>query len=383
MSARRAATRLLGHLLLLGLSTSFALGLCELGLRLAGYRALYETYSKPSLFWRHDALLGWSHEPHAKGQYIGPRPWPVEFDALVEMNSLGLRGPEPGPKRTGELRVLFLGDSMVAGFEVEQQQTFVALLERELSGRIGRQVHTVNGGVRGYGTDQYLLYYTARGRELRPDVVVIFASGNDPADNMTLHETRRPFGKPALVPDGRGGLRTIGSPVPRYGECEEVMLSNDFQLVRTAGLFFRLLCRSQLALFDHSALFSFLTITIPWNGDMLRELYHLGNPHAEAQRSTVVEPRIAHTRAIMLELVDSVHRDGAGVVLTGGPADLDALDRETFRAAGAQVRDLGGVWYEPQELVRWKHDSHFNHEGHRRTVTILAPVIAHSLRAQL
>src|SRR6266404_1289324 len=100
----------------------------EIGLRFTGHVAIYEMYSKPSLFWRYDELLGWSHEPGAHGDFVGPRPWPVEFRGKVAINSLGLRGPEIPPRDPSELRVLFSGDSIVASFEVDYEGTFVARL---------------------------------------------------------------------------------------------------------------------------------------------------------------------------------------------------------------------------------------------------------------
>ena len=375
----KSARALLLNLTLAFVSTGLAIGLFEVGLRVAGYRALYEMYSKPSLFWQYDAVLGWSHEPNARGRFVGPRPWPVEFDIPVEINSLGLRGPELAARAPGELRVLFLGDSMVAGFEVEQPATFVARLAEELGRRVGRPVVTINAGVRGYGSDQYLLYYEERGRLLDPDVIVIFHSSNDPLDNTTLHETRRPFGKPALVPAAGGGLERVGLPVPRYAECEEVSLSREFAVVKREGLGFRLLCEGQMALLDHSALFSFLTITIPWSSDVLRELYHLGNPHRHLQPH--IEWRTAHATQILLELVRRAQADGARVLVTGGPEEVGELDVAALEAAGAPVRDLRDVWYDPQTEIRWNHDSHFNAEGHRRVTALLAPALEAALRA--
>jgi lysophospholipase L1-like esterase len=371
-----------GNLLLASLSLGFVLGLFEVGMRLAGYRALYEMYSKPSQFWQYDAQLGWFHEPGARGRFVGPRPWPVEFEAEVEINSLGLRGPEPAPAQPGELRVLFLGDSMVAAFEVPYRESFVALLEDDLTARLGRPVRTINAGVRGYGTDQYLLYYRERGRALAPNAVVIFLSANDLVDDTTLHETRRPFGKPALVPNGDGTLRLVGSPVPHYGVCEEVRLSPKFEVVRSDGLLFRALCRAQLAILDHSALFSFITISMPWNAELLRDLYHFENAHPPRPGDPERTWRAAHTDAILLALVKEIQKDGARVLITGAPPEIEALDAPAFEQAGAALRDLGEVWSQPRENVRWNHDSHFNPEGHRRVAAILAPTLLSVLRSE-
>ena len=96
------------------------LGIFEVGFRIAGYRPLYEVYSKPSILWRHDAQLGWSHLPNSRDVYRGPRPWPIEYSNEIRINSLGLRGAELGGQGEDAYRILFLGDSMIAGFEVAE-----------------------------------------------------------------------------------------------------------------------------------------------------------------------------------------------------------------------------------------------------------------------
>ena len=78
----------LGSLLLLAASLALVCGVAELVLRLAGYVPIYDVYSKPELFWQHDERLGWSLEPGARGRYVGPRPFPIEFDTAIEINSL-------------------------------------------------------------------------------------------------------------------------------------------------------------------------------------------------------------------------------------------------------------------------------------------------------
>ncbi len=89
----------------------------EISLRLGGYEPIYQVYSKPSIFWRHDDLLGWSHTPSTTGIYVGPRPWPVEFETPVRINALGLRGPELPPRDPQTPRLLILGDSMAAALK--------------------------------------------------------------------------------------------------------------------------------------------------------------------------------------------------------------------------------------------------------------------------
>ena len=200
----------------------------EVGVRMIGYQPIYSVYSKPSIFWKHDPLLGWSHEPGSKGVYVGPRPWPVEFNASVEINSLGLRGPEIEPPPAGGRRVLFLGDSMLAAFEVEYERTFVALIGEQLTSTLGVPVQAVNAGVRGYGTDQSYLYFRERGHTLRPDAVVLVYSVNDARNNVTLHRMRRPFGKAAFKLLQDDSLELTGHPVPDYPLCSQYRLTGEF-----------------------------------------------------------------------------------------------------------------------------------------------------------
>src|SRR5207249_1510326 len=109
------------------------------------------------------------------------------FRNQVRTNSLGLRGGELPPVPPGGLRVLVLGDSVVAGFEVDESKTFSAVLQDRLGAQLGVPVQVVNAGVRGYGTDQSYLYYRDQGRALHPDLVLFVASYNDREDNTTLH----------------------------------------------------------------------------------------------------------------------------------------------------------------------------------------------------
>lgn len=366
------------NLALMCVSTLAALSALEVGLRFAGYRAVYETHSKPSMFWVHDPVLGWAHEPGAQGEFVGPRPWPVEFRARVEVNALGLRGPDlPDSFPAGGVRVLALGDSMVAAFEVPWPSTFTAVLQDQLERSLGRPVQVINAGVRGYGTDQSLLYYRQRGRELRPDLVVFFYSGNDPMDNTTLHEMRRPFGKAAYVLRDDGSLELLGFPVRPYPACSELRVTARFEVERVDGLFSRAVCHAQMVLLDRSALVSFLTTLVPWD-DVLSWFYYLGSPHlrfdpdgAEIPESESYPYRL--TRELILQMARDVEADGAAFLVIGKGVDLTPLDTRPLEAAGVQILSLDPVDGAAPEEVRFRHDGHYNTEGHARLAAFLAP----------
>lgn len=126
-------------------------------------------------FWQHDDRYGWSHVPGAKGRFDS-----YGFDVGVEINEQGFRGPPIAPvKDPAKTRVLVVGDSLVWGFGVEQEDTFIAEMEAQCQG-----LEVINFGVSGYSTDQELLLFKEQGKPLQPDVVVLVVASNDFSDNI-------------------------------------------------------------------------------------------------------------------------------------------------------------------------------------------------------
>ncbi len=397
----------LGTLLLLLVSFGVAGGAAELGLRLAGYVPLYDVYSKPELFWQHDARLGWSLEPGARGRYVGPRPFPVEFDTAVEINSLGLRGPELPRRAEGELRVLFLGDSVVAGFEVEQQETFVALLEAQLQQRMGRPLHVINGGVRGYGTDQSLLWYRERGQSLAPDLVALVFSANDFDDNVTLHRARRPFGKGAFALRPTGALALVGVPVPDYPLCSAWVLGPGYEPTRVDGPVSRAGCFLQTRLADRSALFTFLATALgrlpgvvaflkgasepgaegateasllPWPA---RERVQAGPPGSPAGPAARAEREAELTSALLQALARDVRASRARFLLLVTPRHWERLDVRALAADQIEPHSVTLPGTLQMSQLTFRNDAHFNALGHRVYAEGLVPIVEAELRALL
>ncbi len=401
----------LGRLLLALVSLALACGVAEWGLRLTGYGALYEVYSKPELFWRHDERLGWSLEPGARGRYRGPRPFPVEFDTAIEINALGLRGPEPAPRAEGELRVLVLGDSVVAGFEVEQHETFVARVEELLRRRFAQPISVINAGVRGYGTDQSLLWFRERGRALAPDLVVAVFSTNDFDDNLTLHRPRRPFGKGAFALRPSGALELVGVPVPRYPLCSAWVLDAAYQPARIDGSFARSACQLQTRLADHSALFTLLATALgrlpgvvnllksgseadpegaavaasllPWPARPARAAGAPGVAPDEAAGGLRARLERELTTALLQALAREVRANGARFLLLITPRIWQRLDTRALLAD--QIEPFAVTLSPAIRLgqLRFRNDSHLNAPGHRWFADGLAPLVEQELRTRL
>lgn len=390
MSSRRSWwPEWLARLALAGAATLLALVAFELGLRALGYEAIYAVYSHPEIFWRKDPLLGWSHEPNSEGTYVGPRPWPVEFQAPVRINSLGLRGPEIGDLPPGGVRIMMLGDSVVAGFEVPWEQTFPARIESQLSAEFDFPVQVINAAVRGYGADQSFLYYRDRGSRLAPDFVVFLPAHNDPADNVTLHRMRRIFGKNALVPRSDGTLEAVGLPIPDYPLCSEWLLDASFRSRRVDTLFERVMCGAQTRLADRSALFTLLSLRIRENPGILTFLYRLGSPRGGAERVPVareadaredVAPREQLNTAILQALAREVRRNGAELLLPTRSSFAPALDPRDFSAEDVTTFEIARDFGRPE--FHYERDGHLNARGHELLARELGAILADRIRAR-
>ena len=419
LSRGRRLRRIALKLALAVLSVVVTLGVVEGVFRLLGYDPVYDVYSQPEEFFRADPVLGWSFTPGARDEYVGPRPFPVEFRTDVRINSLGLRGPELDPVPAGGLRVLVLGDSWVAGLEVPEDRTYSAVLADELTDRLGVPVQVVNAGVRGYGTDQVWLLYQERLRQLDPDLVVYHTTGNDPEDNTVVHRMHRVFSKPAFALEADGDLRSVGRPVRSHAQCSEYRIV-DGEIRRIDGPRARALCWAQTRLSDHSAFFSFVTERIRGNPDLVRRLYGLSFPDEaqppgpdddppdgatpnddaadeaapgddaadtadEAAPATTGEPAptvggppppaLDHphllTSVLVQEMAADVRADGAAFVLVGHGNDLGALDLPAFDRAGIETMRIDEALTDPGSALI-PNDGHPNEVGHRRIADVLA-----------
>lgn len=116
------------------------------------------------------------------------------------INSRGLRDREHSlEKPAGTLRIAILGDSFSEAFQVSQDRTFWAVLERELQAMAeyrDQTVEVINFGVSGFGTVQEWQMLEHYARDYSPDVVLLaFLPGNDIRNNSRELEPdhRRPF----------------------------------------------------------------------------------------------------------------------------------------------------------------------------------------------
>ena len=175
----------------------------ELFLRFIDLRELREAYGRGyAVVHRYDPELGWLPIPNTVATFTGSR------TIGVRHNSLGLRDIEHD--RMERPTVLFVGDSFVWGYDVEESERFTELLRAELSG-----INIVNAGVNGYGTDQEYLLLNRIWSAVRPDVVVLnFTLVNDRNDN-TSNMIYGGYYKPYLAQAADSTWRFLGQPVPK------------------------------------------------------------------------------------------------------------------------------------------------------------------------
>ena len=118
---------------------------------------------------QHDPLLFWSLRPNS----VGPK-------GIVRINSLGLRGPEIGPKSRDDYRILCLGESTTFAARMPYEQCYASVLEHLLnSDGTGKKVRVINGGVPAYTSFQGYQYLEHRGENLEVDAVAIYYGYND------------------------------------------------------------------------------------------------------------------------------------------------------------------------------------------------------------
>ena len=101
------------------------------------------------------------------------------------INSKGLRADREYDydKPPGVRRIVSLGDSFTAGYEVQGDEVFSSVLERELQ-EAGLRVEVLNAGVSGYSNAEALVYLERELLRYDPDIIMLSFFANDLVDNV-------------------------------------------------------------------------------------------------------------------------------------------------------------------------------------------------------
>ena len=132
------------------------------------------------------------YTPHYKNYYHtwpqGPEHWLTkeEFAYWRPTNSLGFGDREwPRDKKTGEKRILTLGDSFTEGDGAHFDSTYVAFLRQDLTQSEG-PFFVMNGGI--CGSDPFINYINLQDRLMayRPDIVIQSIRSSDMDQDIVL-----------------------------------------------------------------------------------------------------------------------------------------------------------------------------------------------------
>lgn len=126
-----------------------------------------------------DSELGWKLRPGANDVWGGIH---------VSVNAKGLRGPELDYRKpAGMKRILFLGDSVAFGYQVERHElTFPYQVQQILTRGREPAIQTINGGVGGYSPWQSSRFLAVEGIRYSPDLVVVSFVLNDVTEKFDL-----------------------------------------------------------------------------------------------------------------------------------------------------------------------------------------------------
>ena len=97
-------------------------------------------------------------------------------DITVDINSHGLRGPETSyAKPASTYRILNLGDSIVMGWGVSEENTYGQQLESQLNAASNGSLNfeVINAGVPGWSLDNALAYLEGEGLNYEPDLILL------------------------------------------------------------------------------------------------------------------------------------------------------------------------------------------------------------------
>ena len=208
-----------------------------------------------------------------------------QYRHQLSTNSKGFRGTREYaiPKPANVFRVVALGDSVVNGYGVEDEQTFSAVLEKKLSTK--RPAEVVNMGVPGFGNAEELIQLEHVGFEYQPDLVILGYFVNDHFENITSDLYRLQDGK--LVPNPHVKepsiyLRDRLSRIPGYTFlCQHSYLVN-FLRLKASGFFRGTLSRKHALGFNsytgESVTEEQLTLTSALNDEIIRVCTERGVP---------------------------------------------------------------------------------------------------------
>lgn len=177
-------------------STILFLVVLEIVLRLTHLFGAHVSYSTP------DPLIKFHLVPNSTYWNLKENEHPI----TGTINKWGWRDRDWSLVKTAnQVRIAVLGDSYVEAFQVEDDSTFLRLVERRVNATDGARIELMNFGASGFTTSEEYLVLATEVWKFSPDMVILFFNPeNDITDisRETAPDTERPF----YVVDRGGGL---------------------------------------------------------------------------------------------------------------------------------------------------------------------------------
>jgi len=194
-----------GKVVLLAVSLSLSLGAAEWGFRrYLRYTQGFNTIEKFIEYEEGGVVLPRSNHPvsllialstNGKLIYEMRRGLDRMFGPVrVVSNGAGMRDRREYRKEAlaGVIRIIGIGDSGMFGWDVPQDETYLARLEESLNARedLDREYQILNFGVPGYNSQQEVELLAHRAMKYGPDIVVVGWSNNDYDVPFFMYEPR-------------------------------------------------------------------------------------------------------------------------------------------------------------------------------------------------
>ena len=220
MLSHRKLKSFIINLFLLLIVTAFSLLVAEFTIRKILPFSLKQ--DERNLSYNHHQTLGWFPKPNLQQKFIGSQ------EITVSHNNQGFRDKNDHPNSPA---LMFLGDSFVWGYDVENEQIFTSLLQKKLK----QQYAIYNLGVSGYGTDQEFLLLQQFYDKIKPQKVFLIFCANDYYNNSS-NVVYGGYYKPYFLQNNAGELLLQGVPVPISGNYKMLNFSSNHPVLAKSHL---------------------------------------------------------------------------------------------------------------------------------------------------
>ncbi len=307
-------------------------------------------------FYHYDEELGWSSIPYSEGYFSNPR---QGLNAYIKHNESGIRVND-NPFESRGKSILVVGDSVTAGFEVDNNETYSAILEK-LFFENGCNYRVYDAGVSGYGTDQSLWNLERLLSIVQPDYVIYMFTINDFVDNRRIKRANTEWGKPTFALSN-GELVLMNSPSKKYEISYYAYVNyTDESYEITEGYINEPLRLTMQFIKDNFALFY-----------PLKTIY----TYLQVSQESRIEIKAVDEDFKILELIlERMKRHEVKLFFTSYPSEDAKLYVNNFRRISDKLNitylNIYPYFTEQSENYQWKKDAHWNKKGHLQAAVAL------------